>query len=53
MDDVVGCIAVGMSGDDGHVWQSKDAVNMLRDMLTLDKYELKIYPTGARNEQRN
>lgn len=40
--DVVGCIAVGLTADEEHVWNSKLAIERLRNLLTENYYELEI-----------
>jgi hypothetical protein len=47
--DVVGCVAVGLTADEEHVWNSKKAIARLRTLLTEEHYELSIEPLGARN----
>ena len=48
--DVVGCIAVGLTADEEHVWNSNKAVSRLRELLTESSYEIQIVPRGASNE---
>lgn len=46
--DVVGCIAVGLTGDESHVWQSGKAIDRLREIVTAQT-EIVIRPKGAVN----
>ena len=48
VEDVVGCIAIGLSADEDHVWNSKKAIERLRGIVT-SQTELTILPKGARN----
>jgi len=46
--DVVGCIAPGLTHDESHVWNSRAAIDRLRDLLD-GEHSLIIKPAGARN----
>lgn len=47
VEDVVGCIAPGMSGDVKNVWNSRKAMESLRELLEGYEHTLKITPRGT------
>lgn len=46
--DIVGCIAVGTTGNSKSVRNSGVAIDHLRDLLTEDQYTLIIEPRGTK-----
>lgn len=51
VDDVVGCIAPGLTTDGKNVYNSRKAMDKMREVLKKDNHELVIEPKGATNEK--
>lgn len=49
IEDIVGCIAIGLTGDRDNVYHSKPAMDRLRQALKSDTHRLIIEPKGAVN----
>ena len=49
VDQVVGCIAPGLSTDDESVWHSRAAMDRIRQALDNTDHWIDIKPKGARN----
>ena len=48
--DVVGCIAPGLTADESHVWNSRKAMDRIRDLVASDEeHTITIKPVGAVN----